>query len=247
VPSAATEQSVWSFPFSSSSFGGQTFGFRLLFEATTEGLTPVSSRAIAENNPDKTVRLERSGSVSGRVVTTQGTPIRGARVTGGYGSEMEMQAYFATTTGPDGRFAFDSAPPPGTTFYVAAAGHALGITTLAPGRESMVTLYPPSAGIVTLRPDHAPPTKVYMVMAAPAGDDFIPLGVIDDLAEVNGLSPYQLNGTALDGSLVLPEFLGPGTYHLYLALRGGTPFIYDRVGTITTPLAGNAAIVFKAR
>ena len=202
---------------------------------------------IAENNPDKTVRLERSGSVSGRVVTTQGTPIRGARVTGGYGSEMEMQAYFATTTGADGRFALDSAPPPGTTFYVAASGHALGITTLAPGRESVVTLSPPSAGIVTLRPDHAPPTKVYMVMAAPAGDDFIPLGVIDDLAEVNGLSPYQLNGTALDGSLVLPEFLGPGTYHLYLALRGGTPFIYDRVGTITTPLAGNAAIVFKAR
>jgi protocatechuate 3,4-dioxygenase beta subunit len=202
---------------------------------------------LTSSNTEKVVRLQRSGTVSGRVVSVQGAGIRGARITGGYPSELEVQSYFSATTGPDGRFEFDSAPPPGTTFYVAAPGYALGLTTLTPNRENVVTLHPPAAGIVTLRPDNAPPTKVYMVMAAPAGDDFIPLGVMEDLAEVNGMSTYQLNGTALDGSLVLPEFLGPGTYHLYLALRGGKPFVYERIGTITTPLAGNVAIAYKPK
>ena len=202
---------------------------------------------LTSSNTERVVRLQRSGTVSGRVLSAQGAPIRGARITGGYPSELEVQAYFSATSGPDGRFDFDSAPPPGTTFYVAAPGYALGLVTLTPNRENVVTLHPPAAGIVTLRPGNAPPTKVYMVMAAPAGDDFIPLGAMEDLAEVNGMSTYQLNGTALDGSLVLPEFLGPGTYHLYLALRGGKPFLYERIGTITTPLAGNVAIAYTTK
>jgi hypothetical protein len=193
------------------------------------------------------IRLEPSAEVRGRVVDLHGVPIRNARVTGGYDSELQMQPHFFTDTGADGRFVFDATPEPGTLFYIAASRQALGITYLQPGRENVIVLHPPSAGVVTLMPDNAPPSKVYMVMAAPAGGEMIPLGALDDLADVNGMNPYQLQGSALDGSVVLPEFLGPGNYELYIALRGGAPYIYHRVGAVNAPIGRNVALAYRSR
>lgn len=202
---------------------------------------------MLEDAPETIVRLEPSPGIRGRVVDIHGVPIAHARVTGGYDSEMEMQAHFFTQTAGDGRFTLDAAPEPGTVFYIAAARHALGITTLQPDHENVIMLHSPSAGVVTLLPDNAPPSKVYMVMAAPAGGELIPLGALDDLAEVNGMNPYQLQGSALDGSVVLPEFLAPGNYQLFIALRGGTPYIYHRVGAINAPIGRNVALAYKSR
>ncbi|HEX6161378.1 MAG TPA: hypothetical protein VF111_14480, partial [Thermoanaerobaculia bacterium] len=157
------------------------------------------------------------------------------------------QGHFFTQTDGQGRFSFDSAPEPGTLFYVAAARHALAITTLQSGIDNTIVLHPPSAGVATLAPDNAPPEKVYMVMAAPAGGGFIPVGALDDLAEVNGMNPYQLHGSGLDGSIVLPEFLPPGAYDLFIAKRGGDPFVYQRVGRITAPLQRNVTLAYSSQ
>jgi hypothetical protein len=202
---------------------------------------------MRETRPETTIRLEAAPEVRGRVVDIHGIPIPRARVAGGYDTEMQMDGHFLTVTDGEGRFSFDAAPDPGTTFYVTAARHGLGITYLQPGRENIVVLHPPSPGVVTLMPDNAPPSKVYMVMAAPAGGELIPLGALDDLADVNGMNPYQLQGSALDGTVVLPEFLGPGSYELFIALRGGSPYIYHRVGTVNAPIGRNVALAYKSR
>src|SRR5258708_9280123 len=136
----------------------------------------------------------------------------------------------------DGRFHCDSAPEIGTTFYVDAARHALGITTLQAGQENTITLQPPGRGSVVLLPNNAPPTRMYLVMAAPAGADYIPLGAMQDLGEVNGLSAFQLLGTARDGSIVLPQFLAPGIYNLYITLIRSGPSVSDKIGTLSVPV-----------
>ncbi len=147
----------------------------------------------------------------------------------------------------DGRFHFDSAPEIGTTFYVAAARHALGITTLQAGQENTITLQPPGRGSVVLLPNNAPPTRMYLVMAAPAGADYIPLGAMQDLGEVNGLSAFQLLGTARDGSIVLPQFVAPGTYNLYITLTRSGTSVYDTIGTISVPSEKNVILAYKER
>ena len=80
------------------------------------------------------------------------------------------------------------------------------------------------------------------VLAAPAGRTFVPIGVLEDLAIANGMSLFQLCGSSVTGDVVLPEFLGPGTYDLFLARRGGKPFVYEKVGSIRTPLARNSIL-----
>lgn len=201
---------------------------------------------IRADAPEMLVKLERSQPIVGRVVDAHGAPIRGARIKGGFKSELDVDPLLRAETDGNGRFQLDSPQDPKTLFYIAAPGHALGIATFSTERENVVSLAPPAPAVVTVRPSHAPPTKVYMVMAAPAGQSFVPLLALDDLADVNGMSPYQLNGTTPDGSLVLPSFLAPGKYDFYIARRGGKPFIYERVGSLTTPLSGNVALAYKA-
>jgi hypothetical protein len=202
---------------------------------------------IRSDRPETTVRLERGKPASGRVVTVQGAPVSGARLFGGYSFELADQSYHETSTDHEGRFSFETPPSPGTTFYVVAAGYALGMTTLRPDDVTTVVLHPPSSSIVTLRQDNKPPEKVFLVMAAPPGGSFIPLEVLETLADVNGMSLYQLCGSSVDGAVVLPEFLGPGRYDLFLARRGGKPFIYERAGAISTPLRRDTVVSIAGR
>jgi hypothetical protein len=130
-------------------------------------------------------------------------------------------------------------------FYVAAAGHALGITTLRSDQPATVVLYPPSSAFVSLRQNNQPPEKVFLVMAS-AGQTLIPLGMLQEFAELSGMDLYQLCGSSVDGDVILPQFLGPGTYDLYLARRGGRPFLYQRIGSISTPLRRNAVLSLPA-
>ncbi len=88
---------------------------------------------------------------------------------------------------------------------------------------------------------------MYLVMAAPAGEDYIPLGALQDLGEVNGLSAFQLLGTARDGSIVLPQFLAPGTYNLYITLKRSGTSVYDKIGTISVPSEKNVILAYKER
>lgn len=198
--------------------------------------------AIRDEAPEQTIRLERGGTVSGRVVNVQGAPIAGARIVGGYPDEHDPEGYYRATTDAQGRFELDPAPAPGTPFYAFAAGHALTVTTLRSDPPTTVVLHPPSSSAVSLRQDNRPPEKVFLVMAATPGQSFIPLGVLEELAALSGMDLYQLCGSSADGDVVLPEFLGPGTYDLYLARRGGKPFIYHRIGTISTPLRRNTVL-----
>ena len=52
--------------------------------------------------------------------------------------------------------------------------------------------------------------------------------------------------SSIDGDVILPQFLGPGTYDLFLARRGGKPFRYQRVGSVTTPLQRVAVLSVPA-
>jgi hypothetical protein len=201
--------------------------------------------ALTDKPMETVIKLEKSRSISGQVVDVSGAPIAGAKVAGGYYDELVPQAPFETITDETGHFRFDFAPEPGTAFYVIAARHSLGITTLQPDHENMVTLFPPGRGAVFLLPGNAPPTKLYLVMAAPAGGNYIPLGALYDLAEVNGMRSYQLLGTAKDGNVALPEFLPPGTYHLYVMLKGGKPKLYQMVGTLALPADRDSVLTFS--
>jgi hypothetical protein len=201
---------------------------------------------ITDEPAETLIQLDASKAITGKVVDLGGNPLSGAIIEGGYLTELTQQPSFSTTTDETGHFRFESAPEPGTIFYVVAAGHSLGITTLQTDHENMIAVSPPGRGGVFLMPDHAPPKKLYLVMVAPDGADYIPLGVLYDLAEANGFRSYQLLGTATDGSVALPEFLPAGTYHLYIARNGGQPIHYQKVGTISLPNDRNRILTFPA-
>lgn len=193
---------------------------------------------ITEDHDTAVVRLTRSGALAGKVTNAQGVPIAGAQVLGGYVDDFSDANYQATTN-EHGEFLIDPAPAPNTILYVVAPGYALGMIT---PRSTTAVLHPPTPSLVSLREGNDPPEKVYLVVAAPRSGTFIPLPVMDELAQAAGMSLYQLCGSSVDGDVILPEFLGPGTYELSIARRGGKPFVYQRVGTITTPLRTSAVL-----
>lgn len=200
---------------------------------------------ISAGRPEATVRLERAKPIAGRVVTAAGLPVAGAKVFGGYSSELADFGFYSASTDADGRFHFKNPPDPRTLFYVVAPGYALAMTTLRSDQVTTVVLQPPATATVTLREGNAPPEKVFLVMAAPRGGEYVPLDVVDHMAEVNGMDLYQLAGTSVDGDVILPQFLAPGTYELFLARRGGSPFRYERVGVVTAPLARDVVLSLR--
>lgn len=201
--------------------------------------------AISAERPEATVRLERAKPVSGRVVTATGAPVAGARVFGGYSSELADFGFYSTSTDAKGAFRFDNPPDPKTTFYIVAPGYALAATPLQADQPTTIVLHAPSAATVTLRENNRPPEKVFLVMALPRGGELIPLEVLDNLAQLNGMDLYQLAGSSVDGDVILPQFLGPGQYELFLARRGGNPFQYERIGTVTTPVARDLVLSLR--
>jgi hypothetical protein len=221
---------------------------RLVLENYPEGTATLIVRAngyrssevtvpLQQSGTDARVSLERSAPVVGRVISSEGSPINGARVSGGYLNELSHQASFETTTDATGMFRLDAVPPIGTIFYVVAAGYALTASPVHPGSDNMIIVAPPSANVAYLRSTAGgSPGKVYRVVASIHGSEMIPLGVLDDLAAANGMEEFQFLGSGRDGSVVLPQFLGPGTYDLYITKRGGKPYLYVRVGTIHAPL-----------
>ena len=82
-------------------------------------------------------------------------------------------------------------------------------------------------------------------MAAPTDGDLIPQDALHDLGDLNGLNMFQLLGTARDGSVVLPQFLPPGTFNLYVARPGGKIYTYQKVGTVTLPVHGKTVIAYR--
>jgi hypothetical protein len=243
--------------------GGGTMGItdtdddgRLVFDGYPDGVAHLHVKAagyrareidVPLNNSaaESTVALEKGGIVTGHVMGANGAPVAGAHISGGYTDEMSGQGHFDTVSDPEGRFQFDSAPEPDTMFYIAATGYALGITTLRAGYENTVTLLPPGRGAVYLLPGNAPPARPQFVMASPADGDYIPQGALMDLADLNGMNLFQLISTARDGSVVLPQFLPPGIFNLYIARPGGKPYIFQKVGTVTLPVHGTAAIAYR--
>lgn len=197
---------------------------------------------VREDGPGLTVRLERAAPSSLRVIDPRGLPIANAIVVGGFDDELDPQPLYDSATDAEGRVHYDSPPAAGTVFYVAAAGHALGMTTLATEGDVTVVLQPPTSSIVTLRQNNRPPDKVFLVMAAPAGRSMIPLTALGELAGANGMSLYQLAGSSPTGDVVLPEFLPAGSWDLYLARRGERTFKYEKVGSVRTPLTRNVVI-----
>lgn len=186
------------------------------------------------------VALARGAAITGRVVTQLGTSVPGAVITAGYDDEINSEPRFQATSDSDGRFIFDSPPEPGMVFYIVAPGWALAIANLESGSENIVTLWSPSSIPIYLTEDNGAPKRVYRVVAAPAGGDFIPSGVLEDLAEANGMNTFQLLGSGRDGAVVLPEFLAPGTYDFFTSQRppkGQTQLLYDRLGRLTLPCA----------
>ncbi|HJQ40466.1 MAG TPA: carboxypeptidase-like regulatory domain-containing protein [Thermoanaerobaculia bacterium] len=194
---------------------------------------------ITEDQDTAVVHLTRSNALAGKVTNAQGVPIPGARVLGGYADDFS-DAYYQATTNERGEFQLDPAPASNTLLYVIAPGYALGMT-----RSATAVLHPPSPAIVSLREGNEAPENVFLVVAAPRNGTFIPLPVMDELAEAAGMTLYQLCGSSVDGDVILPEFLGPGTYDLSIARRGGKPFVYQRIGTITTPLRSNTVLAAR--
>lgn len=193
--------------------------------------------------PDVRIALQPARTISGRVVNAEGLPVAGALIEGGYPIERSSQATFVARTNARGEFQFDSAPMIGTPFYAMAPGYALAVTSLRAGEDNLIRLERPSNGVVYLTDRNgAPPRKVYRIVAAPSGGTMVPLGVLEDLAQVNGLTSFQLLSNGRDGSSILAEFLGSGSWDLFITKRGGDPYIYERIGSVITPLRGAPAL-----
>ena len=189
----------------------------------------------ADDDTMQIVKLVRSKPLSGIVMDSGGAPVFGALISAGFDDELAMQAHLETASDAEGRFHFDSPPAPGEPFYIVAAGRALSIATLNPDVENVVTLSPPGTGLLYLTEDNAPPQKMYRVMTAVSGQNYVPLAVLEDLAEANGMTMYQLLGSGRDGAVVLPEFLSAGSYDFFITRKNGRALVYERVGTLTVP------------
>lgn len=201
---------------------------------------------IRKGGGDFSVALERSAEVAGVVRGPQGHPVAGARILGGFENEFSGQAFFEASTDPSGRFRFDSAPPSGMRFYVAAAGYALTITVLQPGDDNSIILSPLSPAILHVVSESGPPAAGLRVAAAPRGDQIIPVGALGDLAELNGMDGYQLLATGPDGVVALPAFLEPGVYDFFVTLRGEGPLpVYRKIGSLELPLSGPEVLVYR--
>jgi hypothetical protein len=202
--------------------------------------------AIRAETPEVAVRLQRGKPLSGKVINAQGQPIVGARILGGFVDEYDPQNFYETRTDAQGRFEFNASVNTTSPFYAIAAGYALTVVTLRDDEVATVVLHPPSPGAISLRDANTAPENVYLVMVAPSGGEFVPLGVLAQLANLNGMDLYQLCGSAVDGDVILPQFIAPGSYDVFLARRGGKPFLYQRIGTITTPLKGNKVLTIAS-
>jgi len=182
------------------------------------------------------VMLSKGAALRGRVVERNGAPIANAKILGGYPSLVASQGRFEANTDANGRFEIGGASA-GATFYVVARGHAVAITTLRENVDNVIALPPPNAGAVTLVAGNAPPKKLQLVLPAPQGGGIIPFGVFDELGTLNGLTPFQLLSSGVDGALVLPEFLAPGAYAFYFVRstgrRDGEQF--DKVFDLAVP------------
>ena len=197
------------------------------------------SLPIQSSGGEYRIQLEPSPGVSGLVVDSQGRPVAGARISGGYADYLS-QALFETRTDAAGRFKFDAAPPSGTTFYVAASGFALTLAGLAPGQENRIPLSPPSPGLVSVVTEKGGPSPNLRVAVAPGGGVLIPPRALNDEAEVNGMTFYQLLATGRDGVCVLPQFLEPGVYDFCCPADG-------RENVLLQEARNSAAAVAKPR
>lgn len=190
---------------------------------------------IRTDVPEYTVALSKGGRISGRVVDRHGAPIPNAQILGGFPEPFAPQGRFATTTDPAGRFDFEDNPEPGTMFYVAAQGYALGTTLLRENVDNIVTLSPPNAGALALVAGHGPPKKLSLLMPGIPGGEIIPWEVFRTLALLNGMSPFQLMSSGAEGTLIFPEFLPAGTWTLYLVRTERRVTHFDRVSDIVVP------------
>jgi len=119
---------------------------------------------------------------------------------------------------------------------------ALAVVTLDDTRETVIALAEPGRAIAYLTVNNGPPAKSYRVVAAPRGESLIPIGVLHDLAQANGMEEYQLLSSHHDGSLILPEFLAPGVYDFFITRRSGKALVYDRAGSLLLPLPRPAVL-----
>ena len=191
---------------------------------------------VGKDLPPTTIELTPGGVLTGRVLDPAGAPVAHAQILGGFPELRAPQGQFQTSTDATGRFEIEGAEP-GTTFYVVASGHALAVTTLRENTENVVRLATPNAGALRVVEGQGPPQKLVHVAASPRGGAVIPDGVLMELAEANGLSIFQLTGTGKDGTLILPEFLAPGSYSLYRVRPTGKPFAeaFDPITELRVP------------
>jgi hypothetical protein len=192
-----------------------------------------------------TIALTPGGTIRGRVLDLAGAPVAGALILGGYPGPLAMQGYVQSVTDSSGGFEIESSPEPGAPVYVVASGHALGIfQVVRDDVDRVIRLAPPNAGAVRLVAGQSAPGTLSLFLAAPHGGAIIPSGVFDDLGRVNGLSLFQLNSAAADGTLILPEFLPPGSYTLYRMRKPDKPFaeVFDPVAELRVPARAGSVL-----
>lgn len=167
---------------------------------------------VGNDLPPAEVVLQRGGVIAGRVVDRHGAPVANARVLGGYRALMDMRAYLQATTDRDGRFEVENVTQSGAPLYAIARGSAVAVAVLHEGTDNVIRLLPPNSGAVKVE---VRDNRLDLFLPAPSGGPIIPYGVFFELAKLNGLSIFQLTSNGADGTLILSEFLAPGTYTLY--------------------------------
>lgn len=222
-------------------------GGEFTFQAHGYRSATMTTTASPEGSKEREVLLQPAPILHGHVVDQFGSPIPGATLVD---SEAKGFRYFAESDAA-GRFEIFSPPETPTLFFAFAPGYALTATFLLPlsttDSSQRVVLQPPRGLPLVLAREDGPPL-VNVQVAVGLGAEPFPPSAIGRVARANGLEQKQLDATGLDGSVILPAFLEPGRYTVFVVVQpkaeGDSP-LYFPVGEVDTPLRSTTVLVVR--
>lgn len=201
----------------------------------------------------ETVRidLDSAPSLVGTVLDETGRRVPGAILQADFPDAVygfdQFAAYSAVTDG-EGNFRFESPPPDGTLFYVAAPGHTLTLVALAAERTNEVVVTLPGGAPLVLLDGSGNPLRGVEVFPGLAGQLF-PRAALESEARLNGATLSWLTSSGPDGSVPLPLFLAPGRYTFFARERpksGQIVSSYVPLGEATLPLSAPVILQMPA-
>ena len=193
-----------------------------------EARTQAANHLFPPTGRPRTPAPRKTGAITGSVVDSEGPPVAGAKVWGGFG----QQPYAQDTTDDSGQFALDKlAAPPLVT--VTADGYAADQQTLDSTNVPRPLLF---------RLSPVPPLNVRLVDEAGQGVAGVPMFLQEWWGRAGTLGQYLEKQTDADGRL---QWLSPPKGELQLSF-GQTGYRFSRTNKVTADGAEHVIVLHPA-